>query len=498
MSTTEVLEPKPLLIGGEWMDDTPSYITSINPATGEVNYRVCAATEANIDAAVKSARRAYSESGWQKMLPHERSRLLHRVADGMMEQADVIARAQMLENGKVWKECKTQVSAGAATFRYFASACEVMESEIAPSRGNYLSMVTHEPYGVVAAITPWNSPITLTCNKVAAALAAGNAVVLKPSSITPVSGGLEIGRIALEAGVPPGILNVVPAVGGEVGDCLVNHPLVRMVSFTGGVEAGRRMAGLAAERMIPSIMELGGKSPHIVFADADLESAADAVVVAIFEGTGQSCAAGSRLFVERKILDRLLELILDRTRSLRVDLPDAADAQLGPLASVGQRDFVEKMVEIGRQEGAEVLIGGRRPDDPRLAGGSYYLPTVLMGMDNRSRVAQEEIFGPVLCVLPFEGEDDLVRQANDTVYGLSAGVWTADYRRAFRVARAVEAGTVWINTYKQISCSCPFGGFKQSGLGREKGLQAVRVYQQAKSIYLSMSEAFDGGFTIAK
>jgi betaine-aldehyde dehydrogenase len=497
MSTVAGLKPLPFLIGGEWIQDTASHFTHVNPAIGEVNYEVCAGTEEHIDAAVQAAHQAASNPSWRNMLPHLRAQLLNKIADLMVERSDLLARCQMLENGKVWKECKNQVINGAATFRYCAAAIETLGSEITPPRGNYLSMTVYEPWGVVAAITPWNSPITLASNKIAAALAAGNAVVLKPSPYTPTC-GIELGRVALDAGLPPGLLNVVTAAGGEIGDALVNHPLVRMVSFTGGTKVGRTISERAGKRLIPAVLELGGKSPHIVFADANLKAAADAVTVAIFEGTGQSCTAGSRLFVERKVYDEVISSIIERARALRVDLPDAPGAQLGPSASFAQREFVEKMVEGARQEGSEILIGGARPSDPRLAKGAFYLPTIVAGITNKSKIAQQEIFGPVLCAIPFDNEDDLMQQANDIPYGLAAGIWTADYKRAWRVARALEAGMVWINTYKQFSTAAPFGGFKDSGLGREKGLLGIRAYQQVKTIFWSMSDTFDGGFSIAK
>ena len=487
----------PFLIGGRWISDTSSQITHINPATGRPNYTVCAATEESVDEAVRSAHQASQESSWRHMLPHERARLLNRIADLMIERSEPLARCQMLENGKVWKECKNQVLNGAATFRFCASAVEVLGSEITPPRGNYLPMTVYEPWGVVAAITPWNSPITLTCNKIAAALAAGNGVVVKPASYTPTC-GIELGRIALDAGVPAGILNVIPGVGSKMGDALVSHPLVRMVSFTGGTEVGRRISELAAKKLITSVLELGGKSPHIVFADADLQVAADAVTVGVFEGSGQSCTAGSRLFVQRVVAEPLLEIILKKTQALRVGLPDVPDSQLGPIANFPQREFVERMVNDARRQGAEILIGGSRPSDAALENGAFYMPTVVAGITNAWPIAQQEIFGPVLSVLLFDDEEDLIQQANDTVYGLAAGIWTADYKRAWRVARGLEAGMIWINTYKQFSTASPFGGFKDSGIGREKGLSGIRSYQQVKSLFWSMSPSFDGGFSIAK
>lgn len=497
MPTAENPKQLPFLIGGEWISNTSSAIKHINPATGEVNYLVSAGTESDIDAAVQSAHKAAFNPAWRNMLPHKRAEVLNRIADLMMERSDLLARCQMLENGKVWKECKNQVANGAATFRYFASAVETLGSEITPPRGNYLSMTVYEPWGVVAAITPWNSPITLTSNKIAAALAAGNGIVLKPASFTPTC-GIELGRICLDAGVPPGVLNVVPGSGSSIGDALVNHPLVRMVSFTGGTEIGRRISEFAGRKIIPAVLELGGKSPHIIFADADLKAATDAATVAIFEGTGQSCTAGSRLFVERKVFDQVVSMIIEKARALHVDMPDAPGAQLGPSASFGQREYIEGMVNGARRDGAEILLGGARPEDPRLAKGAFYLPTIVSGMSNKAQIAQQEIFGPVLCAFPFDNEDDLIQQANDVNFGLASGIWTADYKKAWRIGRALEAGIVWINTYKQFSTAAPFGGFKESGLGREKGLQGIRTYQQVKSIFWSMADTFDGGFSIAK
>jgi betaine-aldehyde dehydrogenase len=493
-SQTGPLLPKPFLIGGEWVHDTPTCLTSVNPATGATNFEVCAATEAHVDAAVVAAKAAFATPLWQKMLPHQRAGRLSRIADIILSQGEELARLQMIENGKVLSECKSQVAAAAAVFRYFAGACETLGSEITPSRGNYLSMTVYEPYGVVAAITPWNSPLTMEAQKIAPILASGNAALLKPSEVTP-SCAIELGRIALEAGIPPGILNILPG-GSGIGKALVNHSGIGMISFTGGTASGRNIAKAAAERLIPVTLELGGKSPHIVFADANLDAAIDAVIVGIFEGTGQSCIAGSRLFVQRKALNQLLPILLERTRALRIDLPEAPGAQMGPLATFAHRERVESMVNAASKEGSEILVGGARPTGQHLANGAFYMPTIVAGLDNRATLAQQEVFGPVLCLLPFDEEEDLIAQANDSVFGLAAGIWTADYQRAWRVARALQSGTVWINTYKQGSIAAPFGGFKESGIGREKGLQGIRTYQQAKAIYWGMSAEFDGGFAL--
>ncbi|MFZ2856997.1 aldehyde dehydrogenase [Acidovorax sp.] len=478
---------KKLWIDGQEVDGDAGVapLVSINPATGAVNHEVAAAGSAAADAAVRSADEAARAPAWRGMLPAQRARILARIADGMEARGEELAQLQMLENGKVWRECQAQVKSAAATFRYYAGVCETTGSEVTPARGDYLSMAVYEPYGVVAAITPWNSPMTMEAQKVAPALAAGNAVVLKPSEITP-STGLVLGQIALAAGLPPGLLNVLPGTGHEVGAALVAHPKVRLVSFTGGTESGRRIAEVAARKLMPVALELGGKSPHIVFNDASVDAAVAAIAGGIFEGSGQSCVSGSRAFVQRGVYAQVVEKLVATARALRVDLPDRPGAEMGPLATFAHRDRVAAMVEAARRAGAEILTGGARPDQAQLDSGAYYLPTVISGIDNRADIAQQEIFGPVLCVIPFDDEEDLITQANDSAFGLASGIWTADYQRAWRVARALEAGTVWINTYKQLSISTPFGGFKESGIGREKGISGMRLYQQPKGIYFGM------------
>jgi betaine-aldehyde dehydrogenase len=479
---------KPMLIGGEWNTGTGATFSSRNPATGEVNYEICEATAQEVDRAVRDSQRAAGDASWHQMLPHVRGRLLSTLADVIESRADELARAQMRENGKVLAECRTQAASAAAIFRYYAAVCETVGESVTPARGAYFSMTVHEPYGVVAAITPWNSPLTMEAQKVAPALAAGNAVILKPSEITP-SPALELGRAALDAGLPPGILNVLPGTGAVAGDALVRHPGVRFVSFTGGTASGRRIAGVAAGKLMPVALELGGKSPHIVFADANIDAAVAAVADGIFEASGQSCVAGSRLFVQRNVYEEVLAGVVGRARALKIDHPDAPGAQLGPISSFAHRDRVAQFVDKARDEGGEIVTGGGRPVDKKLEQGAYYLPTVVAGLSNAATVCREEIFGPVLCVLPFDDEDDLLQQANDSAYGLAAGLWTADYQRAWKIARRLEAGTVWINTYKQLSIATPFGGFKDSGIGREKGIGGLRLYQQEKGLYFGLGSA---------
>ena len=473
---------RPLLIHGKWVKDTAATIRSVNPATGAENYQVAAASAQTVAQAVSSSRKAAASSGWRQMLPHQRGRLIARLADVVASRCEDFAKAQMLENGKPLSECRAQAAAAESIYRYYAAVCETTGSDLTPSRGNYLSMTTFEPYGVVAAITPWNSPLTMEAQKVAAALAAGNAVILKPSEVTP-SCALELGRAALDAGLPPGILNVLSGTGIEAGQALVCHPDVRMVSFTGGTHSGRQIARLAADKLMPVALELGGKSPHIVFADADLDAAAASVAGGIFEGSGQSCVAGSRLFVQRKCYEAVVDKVVQHARQLVLGLPESSATQMGPMASFQHRDRVEQFVASARAEGGQILTGGGRPDQDALQAGAYFEATVIAGLPNSATVCQQEIFGPVLCVLPFDDEDDLVAQANDSAYGLAAGIWTGNFPRAWRVAQRLEAGTVWINTYKQLSIATPFGGYKDSGLGREKGISGMRLYQQQKSLY---------------
>ena len=353
-------------------------------------------------------------------------------------------------------------------------------------RGDYLTASVHEPLGVVAAITPWNSPIASDAQKVAPALAAGNAVLLKPSSWSPLV-SLELARIVEEAGLPKGLLSVLPGSGREVGNLLVEHPGIDKLSFTGGTVTGRRLAHVAAEKLMPVSLELGGKSPTIVFDDCDQDLAIAGVLFGIFSSSGQSCIAGSRLFVQDSIYDAFVQRLVGATRALRVGHPFEAETQVSSLVHPDHRDSVEAYVQLARDEGGKVLAGGARPKG--LSEDAYYEPTIIAGLGNEARVCREEIFGPVLVVMPFRDEADVVAMSNDSEYGLACGLWTRDHPRAWRVARAIRAGTVWINTYKQFSISTPFGGDGASGMGREKGRAGLRAYQRQKSIYEDMSGA---------
>lgn len=470
-----------LLIGGKPTPGDGPVLDVINPADGTRIGQVGTSSAQQVQQAIAMAKAAQKGSGWAQEPAHVRARVLTRVADEIEAQADHLAELQMKENGKTRTESRGQAIAAAGIFRYFAAVCECSEDAMPPTRGDYFTMSIHEPMGVVAALTPWNSPLTMGAQKLAPALAAGNAVVLKAAETTSFV-TLALAQCVLKAGLPEGLLSVVTG-GVETAVALVEDPGIDLISFTGGTAAGQSIARGAAQRLVPLILELGGKSPHIVFADADLSAAAKSVASGIFGGTGQSCVAGSRLFVEQPVAEEFKALLIKEAGAMRLGPPADPNSVLGPLASFAHRDRVEGFVQRGQDAGGTVLLGGARPQGPQFAQGAYYEPTIIGDIDNDAEIAQEEIFGPVLCFMTFEDEQQLIASANDSVYGLAAGIWTADYRRAWRVARAIEAGTVWINTYKQLSIAAPFGGYKLSGLGREKGMQGLRAYQQVKSLY---------------
>lgn len=460
-------------------------LISINPADGNEVGRVQLTSLDELQQIVDKAQDAYENSGWKECLPHQKSEVLRKIADGLLAKKEYLANLQMKDNGKPLAECRGMVDYAVGAFRYYASVIETLETEVTPPRGDYVSMTVLEPFGVVAAITPWNSPIMNDATKVAPALAAGNAVILKPSEQSPLLAP-ELAKIALEAGLPAGLLQVVQGFGHDIGSALVEHPRVRMVTFTGGTSTGRLIGQVAGRKIIPVALELGGKSPHIVFEDADLEHAVAAVVSGIFGSAGQSCVAGSRLFVQEGVYEQVLTAIVERTKNIIVGSPDMEGVEVGPLASFEHRDRVHQFVERARDEGGKILCGGKVPEDEQLKHGAYYLPTIIEGLSNQSLTCQEEAFGPVLVVLPFKDETDLIKQANDTDFGLACGIWSQDFKKAWRVGRALEAGSVWINTYKQSVTTTPFGGFKESGISREKGINGLKIYSQTKSMFFGL------------
>ncbi|MFC6883187.1 MULTISPECIES: aldehyde dehydrogenase family protein [Actinomadura] len=479
--------PDEILVGGRWRRGSGDVLETRDPATGDVLARLHAAGPDDVDEAVRAGARAAADPAWRDLLPHERARYLTRVADLLAERAEDIAALQTADTGKSIHETRALAASAQGTFRYVAAALETMEGALTPPRGPYVTVSTHEPIGVVGAITPWNSPIASDAQKAAPALAAGNAVVLKPAEWTPLV-SLAFGRLAEDAGLPPGLLSVLPGPGPVTGDAIVRHPGVGKVSFTGGTATGRAIGAAAARKIMPVSLELGGKSPTIVFPDADREQALAGLLFGAFSSSGQSCVAGSRAFVHASVYDEVLDELVARAARLRVGPGADPSTQVAPMVAHAHRDRVAAMVEAARAGGARVRCGGRAPEGAQYERGAYYLPTILDGVPNSAPVCQEEIFGPVLVALPFEDEDDLVAQANDTVYGLACGIWTADYRRAWRVARRVQAGTVWVNTYKRFSISTPFGGVKDSGLGREKGRDGILGYTRQKSVYWGMDE----------
>ena len=476
------------LIAGHWRDASGPLYSTEYPADGSTVAELHGATAADVDEAVQTAERVRQQPAWAGLKRHERAAMLHRIAGGIRVRAEELAQLQRLDNGKPINETRALVASAAGTFQFFAAACETWEDTLTPARGDYFTMSVYEPLGVVGAITPWNSPIASEAQKLAPALAAGCAIVFKPAEITPRM-AIELARIAQQAGVPDGIVSVLPGKGSIVGDALVRHPLVKRIAFTGGTNVGMGIQRLAAEKLMPTSLELGGKSPTIVCADADLDHAVAGVLFGIFSSSGESCIAGSRAFVHTSVYDEFKRRLLAGVQALRVGDPTSERTQMGPLVNREHRATVERFVQLGRDEGGVVLAGGERPTGALYDKGSYYLPTVIEGLSNSARMCQQEIFGPVLALLPWSDETDLLAQCNDNVFGLASGIWTRDYKTAWRIGRALQTGTVWINTYKVFSVSTPFGGVKMSGTGREKGRLGILEYTAQKSFYWGTNES---------
>lgn len=483
-------EIRPMYLDGQWVYGAGEPFDCICPIDGSVVTQIASANPADVARATVAAAAAFDGGAWSRRPAHTRARLLTAVADQIEAQADRLATIQTVDVGKPLHESLAQVSGAAQVFRYYAALVETMESAVPAARGDYFAFTTYEPVGVVAAITPWNSPLTLEAQKLAPALAAGNSVVQKPSEVSPLI-SLEYARIFEECGLPKGVLNVLQGTGISAGAPLVEDPHVSMVSFTGGVSTGRAIAETAGRRLIPAVVELGGKSPNIVFDDADLDAAVDGVVYAIFSNSGQSCIAGSRIFVQNGIYEKFTKRVAERTAALVVGDPFEAETRVAPLASFHHRDHVQASIDAGLEQGARVLAGGTPLNRAPYADGAYVSPTLLEIDSNEWDIAQREIFGPVGVVLRFTDEFDLIAQANKSDFGLACAMWTADYRKALRVARDLKAGIQWINTYKITPPNMPFGGFKDSGIWRECGQDGLRPYLEVKSVYMSTaSEPF--------
>lgn len=475
-----------MLIDGAWVDaEDGQKFESINPSTGEAWATAPIAGAADVDRAVQAAHRAFSEGPWSKTTATERGKMLRKLGDLLAGKSEDLGRAETVDTGKMFKETRWQAAYIADFFHYFAGLADKIHGDTMPiDKPDLFVFTKREPLGVVAAVVPWNSQLFLVAVKLGPALAAGNTVVLKASEHAPVA-MLEFGKLIEEAGFPPGVVNIVTGFGDPCGRALTSHPLVTRVSFTGGPETARHIIRNTAENFADVSLELGGKSPFMVFDDADVESAANGSIAGIFGASGQSCVAGSRLYLHETIADDFLAIMLDTAKNIVIGDPLAEETQMGPLATLGQIEHIEKQVAIAKDEGANILHGGRKP--PHLDTGWYYEPTIIECPSQQNTIVDTELFGPVLSVQRFKTEEEVVRLANDTKYGLAAGIFSRDIARAHRVANAVRAGIVWVNTYRVVSPIAEFGGFKDSGQGRESGFQSIYDYTRPKTVWINTS-----------
>lgn len=454
-----------------------------NPATAELLAHVPQAGEDDVDRAVQAAHDAHQSGAWSGKPAAERAVILNKLADLMQENIEELASLETRDNGKPINESSfVDLPMAIDTFRYYAAATRMLGGQAVPVPGAF-TYTLKEPVGVCGQIIPWNFPLLMAAWKLGPALAAGNTVVLKPAEQTPLT-ALRLGQLMLEAGVPEGVVNIVTG-DGRTGELLTEHPLVDKIAFTGSTEVGKKVMAKAAQSLKRVSLELGGKAPNVVFADADLDQAVNGALFAIYFNQGEICTAGSRLFVQSSIYDAFMEKFIAKIASLRVGNPLENTTQIGALVSQEQFDKVQRYIQIGQDEGATLAFGGKSLDD---LGGYFVQPTVLTDVHNSMRVAQEEIFGPVLSVIRFEDEDDAARLVNDIPYGLVSAIWTRDVKRAHNFARRIQAGYVWINTYNVLPVEAPFGGYKQSGFGRELGLGALEMYTETKNIYLELQE----------
>ncbi|MDB5057492.1 MAG: aldehyde dehydrogenase family protein [Chloroflexi bacterium] len=482
-------KPKRMLIGGEWVESiSGSTFATTNPATGEVLAQVAEGDAADIDRAVSAARKAFEDGPWGTMTAADRSSLIWRLADLIEEHTEELATLETLDNGKpIVAARRDDVGGTVAYFSYYAGWPTKIQGDTVPvSVPDMFNYTLRQPVGVVGQIIPWNYPLMMSAWKLAPALAAGCTIVLKPAEQTPLS-ALLLGELIQKAGIPDGVVNIVPGYGETAGAALVSHPGVDKIAFTGSTEVGKIIMRSAASNLKKVSLELGGKSPNIVFADADLDAAAEGAAFGIFYNMGQDCTAGSRVFVQESVYDRVASFIADFARKQKVGNGLDESTDIGPLVTQEQLDRVSNYLNIGRSEGARVLSGGERMTAGDLARGNYISPTVFAQARNNMRISQEEIFGPVVSVIPFKDVEDVVGEANNIDYGLAAGIWTRDIGKAHRLAASIKAGTVWVNCYGPLDPGSPFGGFKQSGIGREMGFHGIELYTEVKSVWVNLA-----------
>jgi acyl-CoA reductase-like NAD-dependent aldehyde dehydrogenase len=479
------MEKHRMLIGGKWVEPaTGQWFESFDPYAGAPWALIPRGGKEDVQRAVAAARAAFRDKAWRKLSASSRGALLRKLGDVLAREADRLAEIETRDNGKLIAEMQAQLRYMPNWYYYFGGLADKLEGRVIPiDKPGFFNFTLEEPLGVVAAITPWNSPLLLATWKLAPALAAGNTVVWKPSEHSSVS-ALEFGKLFEEAGLPPGVVNIVTGFGGEVGEPLITHPDVAKIAFTGGDATGAQVAGLAAKGIKPVTLELGGKSANIVFADANLDNATKGVVSGIFAATGQTCIAGSRALIQRSIVEPFTARLVEFAKTARMGNPLDFQTQVGPITTRPQYGKVLEYIGIAKSEGAVAVLGGEPAKRPECGNGWFIEPTIFTGVKPDMRIAREEVFGPVLSILPFEDDADAVRIANESIYGLAAGMWTQDMARALTLSRELEAGTVWVNTYRAISYMSPFGGYKRSGIGRENGLTAIREYVQEKSVWI--------------